>query len=537
MRLLNTFTLELHEFFDEETPLYAILSHTWGNDEVSLRDLERRETEKAGYSKIKSCCELAASEGWQFVWIDTCCIDKSSSAELSEAINSMFGWYQRAQVCYAYLSDVEIKEKSGSSANIRGSRWFTRGWTLQELLAPASLVFYDKNWIDIGTKRSLQEEISSETGIKINHLFNHMDACIAVKLSWASRRRTARREDIAYCLLGLFDLNMPLLYGEGEKAFFRLQYELLQNGGDDESIFAWESREDPLLRRFSGLLAPSPALFAFSGDIEKLEIPSGYRLASNLTRKSMLAVVSVPKGSFPPHKLPHVILHCRRLGEDKTCLGIAVTTLGQRYFHRARSYLTTCQASPNLVVSNDFREELRSEEILLSYSNTFSPMTREMVVPIHIKSPALGIDPDIARGWPKHQDFEMEDHLNHGYLTFRHGRHLQNIAIAMLFVSSDVEFFLIVILKNPYRFTTYVNVVISNSIPVAEALQEFKRIYTDNSQDTFFGTLQRGSQLTIRSRKQFIENHICNVIHVDVIGNHSIFELKDWKCEKWFDRR
>ena len=163
MRLLSTLAGELHEFFDEKTPPYAILSHTWGDGEVSLQDLEGgRTTNKAGYAKIKSCCELAASEGWEFVWIDTCCIDKSSSAELSEAINSMFRWYQRAEVCYAYLSDVDLQGTAHlDSSIIHGSRWFTRGWTLQELLAPAVVVFYDKHWTEIGTKSIMQQELST----------------------------------------------------------------------------------------------------------------------------------------------------------------------------------------------------------------------------------------------------------------------------------------------------------------------------------------------------------------------------------------
>jgi hypothetical protein len=149
----------------------------------------------------------------------------------------MFQWYRRAEVCYAYISDVSMAEPyDEAQKSFRWSKWFTRGWTLQELLAPQWMEFYDKNWEEIGTKSSLADLITSITGI--NHLFNFEDACVAQKMSWASRRETTRVEDQAYCLMGLFDVHMPLLYGEGRKAFLRLQLEIL-NKTDDESLFAW----------------------------------------------------------------------------------------------------------------------------------------------------------------------------------------------------------------------------------------------------------------------------------------------------------
>ena len=139
MRLLNTSSINIYVFSGDEIPEYAILSHTWGDEEVSLQELDKDESRaKAGYSKIQSCCALANLQGWQYVWIDTCCIDKSSSAELSEAINSMFRWYRDAKVCYAYLEDVAINSHEDSMVAFRKSRWFTRGWTLQELLAVIS---------------------------------------------------------------------------------------------------------------------------------------------------------------------------------------------------------------------------------------------------------------------------------------------------------------------------------------------------------------------------------------------------------------
>ena len=161
MRLLHTSTVVLHEFFGS-VPKYAILSHTWQEGEVSLQGLQKGGAELEalqGYHKIRACCALAAREGWQYVWIDTCCIDKTSSAELSEAINSMFRWYQDAEVCYAYLADVRIDSQVmlGPSMETQfcNSRWFTRGWTLQEFLSPKNLTFYDTDWREYGTKSSL----------------------------------------------------------------------------------------------------------------------------------------------------------------------------------------------------------------------------------------------------------------------------------------------------------------------------------------------------------------------------------------------
>ena len=531
MRLLSTQTGKLHEFFDEKTPLYAILSHTWGDGEVSLQDLERGETtNKAGYSKIKSCCELAASEGWKYVWIDTCCIDKSSSAELSEAINSMFRWYQRAEVCYVYLSDVDSKGTTHSPPSIiHDSRWFTRGWTLQELLAPAVVVFYDKHWTEIGTKRSLQKEISSETGIQHDHLFSPMDACIAVKMSWASRRTTARREDIAYCLLGLFDLNMPLLYGEGEKAFFRLQYELLQSGGDDESIFAWEDVNHQFFM-YSGILAPSPAAFASSGNIEKLDIPYGHRLVSNLTRKSMLAVFLVPQAEVAREpedssfrdKLPFITLRCERKTENGICLGFKICKRPwQRYYLRANPRnLTKCQNHLNLYQAS------RSEEVLLSGQDDSGqyPLIDKQST-IGLKWPALQIDPCILSAHELlERRFKMESSVESGCWTLRHVEDMEKIV--MMFTSGDDERFLIVVGNGSFGLTeNSVDVVISNSISIPKALRDL-RGFANPTKDIVHGVLQRGSQLTVKSRKNAINDHICHMIHVDVIGNHSPFEFK-----------
>ncbi|KAL8720088.1 MAG: hypothetical protein Q9225_002995 [Loekoesia sp. 1 TL-2023] len=284
MRLLNTSTLYLHNFHDDLIPPYVILSHTWGGDEVVFQDLEKPSSKlRAGYIKIISCCALARSEGWEYIWIDTCCIDKTSSAELSEAINSMYQWYKNAEVCYVYMADFTLGlPTSGCYKGFGESRWFTRGWTLQELLAPENVVFFDRNWEEIGTKLSLQIQVSNATCIPTRALADPTSASVAAKMSWAAGRKTTRVEDIAYCLMGLFDVNMPLLYGEGPKAFMRLQETILRNT-TDESLFAWQDRD--LCE--SGIFARSPDAFFKSGNVVPVVDPRLYRAPSIMTNRGL----------------------------------------------------------------------------------------------------------------------------------------------------------------------------------------------------------------------------------------------------------
>lgn len=251
---------------------YAILSHTWGDDEVTFQDMQGElPVYKKGFSKVERSCKQAKSDGLDYIWIDTCCIDKSSSAELSETINSMYQWYKKAMVCYAYLSDVppsEAQDPRDDSSSFRKSRWFTRGWTLQELIAPRLVIFFSESWTSLGTKWQLLTLLSDITSIDSAWLRGGEDALsiasIAQKMSWAANRTTTRLEDRAYSLLGIFDVNMPLLYGEGQKAFTRLQEEILKQT-DDESLFAhqippWSS----LTGFFGSLLAQSPDCFSQS---------------------------------------------------------------------------------------------------------------------------------------------------------------------------------------------------------------------------------------------------------------------------------
>ena len=179
----------------------------------------------------------------------------------------MYSWYKESQVCYAYLADIRRGETLQD--DLRGSNWFTRGWTLQELLAPSSVVFFDTNWNDVGTKGSLVDIISEITGI--GDFVNFEGACVAQKMSWMAKRETTRVEDSAYCLLGLFNVNMPPLYGEGEKSFMRLQLEILKTS-DDESIFAWS--EDDVYDSYvhtTGLLATAPKYFMNLGNVRPLK--------------------------------------------------------------------------------------------------------------------------------------------------------------------------------------------------------------------------------------------------------------------------
>ncbi len=193
MRLLHTKTFQLHEFLDNDPRelRYAILSHTWETEEVTFTDIQdlTKARAKNGFAKIEGACKLASSKGYEFIWIDTCCIDKSSSAELSEAINSMYRWYSISCVCYAFLSDVEGLEE------LEHSRWFTRGWTLQELIAPLRVEFYTKNWTFIGLKGdpdliSVVSRASLVDQFILSGKESPGSVCVARRMYWASRRQT-----------------------------------------------------------------------------------------------------------------------------------------------------------------------------------------------------------------------------------------------------------------------------------------------------------------------------------------------------------
>jgi Heterokaryon incompatibility protein (HET) len=310
MRLINTETLELHEFFDAAVPRHAILSHTWGPEEVTFQDwlyarhqnpprwgwvyIEEEVDKvkaKLGYIKIANACRQASTDHLSWIWVDTNCIDKTSSAELSEAINSMYRWYEKAEVCYTFLADVppsSPEECAEPRSKFRCSRWFTRGWTLQELIAPLQLFFFSDSWTPICEKREIASTIQDITNIPCGIITEprHLScghASIAEIMSWASTRTTARTEDMAYCLMGLLGVNMPLLYGEGRDAFLRLQLEIIQKARD-VTFLAWkpvlfQPRESIRWERFlwtlrsSETFALGPEAFYFSHCFHQTDSP------------------------------------------------------------------------------------------------------------------------------------------------------------------------------------------------------------------------------------------------------------------------
>ncbi|KAF5363023.1 hypothetical protein D9758_012651 [Tetrapyrgos nigripes] len=319
MRLLNTKTLRVQEFLTKIPP-YAILSHTWENEEVTFQDIQNIATlaatfngrqlsfndiraflrsaqlpVKKGYTKVVQACVRARNSAFDWIWIDSCCINKESSAELSEAINSMYQYYENAVVCYVYLFDVSgTLHPKNPKSDFRRSKWFTRGWTLQELLAPRHISFFDKDWTKIGTRWSLRDLISVVTTIPIDvfeernptawESFGIDKYSVAQKMSWAADRQTTRPEDEAYCLMGIFGVSMSPIYGEGgDKAFMRLQQEIIRVS-DDRSIFAWISEDG----RDRGLLARSPYEFRYSGRVQASKTgstlgnsPSSYSFNNN----------------------------------------------------------------------------------------------------------------------------------------------------------------------------------------------------------------------------------------------------------------
>lgn len=271
MRLLSTTTLDFYEVDISRAPPFAILSHTWGDEEITFDDMSgpRGSIEgRKGFEKIVGFCKKAKEDKFQYGWVDTCCINKRNSTELSEALNSMYRYYASSQSCYIYLSDVKIGGDRSILDLIRESRWFRRGWTLQELIAPYDRVLFDANWDPIKPEEGgvdIIESLSLAAGVPLDLLTKDEPPsyyCVAERMSWAAKRQTTREEDMAYCLLGLFDVHMVALYGEGgKKAFRRLQMEIMQTSFD-QTLFAWRAPAYDL-RDFSdtGMLAQAPSDF------------------------------------------------------------------------------------------------------------------------------------------------------------------------------------------------------------------------------------------------------------------------------------
>ena len=355
MWLIDTTTMCLKLFTNPKDQKYAILSHTWADEEVSFQDFANLETakQKAGFAKIDRTCQMASFQGLKYAWVDACCIDKTSSAELTEAINSMFQWYAQSEVCYAYIADLpSCHHKTMGSPTLdwlsspasQRYRWFTRGWTLQELIAPQRLEFYDEDWEYRGDKSSLLAEISQYTAIDARVLDDSAvlsEMPVARKMSWASSRQTTRVEDMAYSLLGIFNVNMPMIYGEGERAFTRLQEEIAKET-NDLSLFAWIAR-GPATAFFSGLLALSTAEFSGFGNVVKYKNYLDPNPEFLLTNNGVRMQTNIGRSEFGEYVLN---LECgikrKTMGQPFQWLGIYLykTAFGFTRIHPEKVFLT-----------------------------------------------------------------------------------------------------------------------------------------------------------------------------------------------------
>ncbi|KAI1767417.1 HET-domain-containing protein [Hypoxylon sp. FL1150] len=335
MRLLDTRTLELvsKDVVDKEArssiPKYAILSHRWTEEEIKFEDIagniKKATRRKKGWSKMRDFCNEARENGYNYAWIDTCCINKTSSQEVGDSISSMFDWYREADVCYVYLADYE--HGADPNEELGKCEWWTRGWTLQELLAPSNVRFYDKTWARIGDKRSLSSLISRITLIPelvLRGEKSHSDYSVAQRLSWAAARITTHIEDTAYCLLGLFGINMPLFYGERHRAFLRLQKEILANIYDS-TIFAW----NPSGTITNGILAGSPRDFKSSSDVLKLEHSNNH---DSMTPQGVLT-----KSTILVQGSSRVVRYCMRVGhraDSSETIAVPLEMVGPHRYER-----------------------------------------------------------------------------------------------------------------------------------------------------------------------------------------------------------
>lgn len=273
----------LRERIDELEKRIAQTDQKENNASKTIRrDPLQQAKAKEAWIKLDGCALEARALGIKYIWIDTCCIDQSSSTELSESINSMFAWYRDCKVCFAYLSDTPASAEPQKQVDkAMGSKWFDRGWTLQELLAPREVLFYNKDWGYVGQKSTLADRISQRTGINADVLRDGSvkkikNFSVAQRLSWAARRITTRVEDRAYSLLGLFDVFMPVIYGEGaENAFLRLQKEIFEET-QDQSLFAWV---DPYTESTSLSVQTKSVMLPLDPDK-----PSGLKYRRNLYR-------------------------------------------------------------------------------------------------------------------------------------------------------------------------------------------------------------------------------------------------------------
>lgn len=412
LEVADTDNLKLKFFHETKTPPYAILSHTWLEDndqEVSFRDIEnghRRYKKKAGFAKVVRTCKQARADGYSFCWIDTCCVDKSSSAELSEAINSMFRWYGKSGDCYAYLCDVEIAPVVNMQQFMK-SRWFTRGWTLQELLAPKDLTFFGSDWRELGSKSSLSSEISIITGIGRGYLEGTKliyRASAAERMAWASQRETTRIEDIAYSLLGLFDINMSLLYGEGATAFTRLQEEIIKKYFD-QTLFAWNP-SDERSDFATDILASSPKCFANGHSYQPLE-PQERDEPYRITNQGLEVVLPLilENGAMGSPDMCIGLLAVRDTRKNRV-LGIPISTdVDLKTLPNTKSRLYCCRLGLLREIGS---QELRNPKwytvVFLRHSHVLYTTEPEQQVEFRTRIGAYGDDISIIATHPSHTE-------------------------------------------------------------------------------------------------------------------------------------
>ncbi|KAI0645324.1 hypothetical protein C8Q79DRAFT_764738 [Trametes meyenii] len=345
---------------------YAVLSYVWRGTEPTYDDIRVIERDRGTYddphlcAKVRGCRKLALEYGIAWFWIDAPCINRRDGAELDEAIRAMYCWYAEAKICFAHLADVESRENiEAQGSTFRESVYFTRGWTLQELIAPRRVIFITANWTALGEKVALAGLLQEVTGIDRDVLTLHRRASsvsVACRFSWASRRQTRREEDETYCLMGLFDIHMPVLYGEGRaKAFHRLQEEILRTIRD-HTIFAWGPRNDlsvisgdtitPTAGTPVSPFAQSPAAFSNSGRVSSVPMDS---FVATMEHWGILSGKGRPHGEILPRfvldqlglnaRLPVIcrgsspvaaVLACRDESEPQSYIALALQPLGNR---------------------------------------------------------------------------------------------------------------------------------------------------------------------------------------------------------------
>jgi hypothetical protein len=349
--------------------------------------------------------------------VDTCCIDKSSSAELSEAINSMFAWYRDSAMCYVYL-DIDTDAEYLTAEDFKTCRWTYRGWTLQELIAPSHVQFYSRFWLFLGTRQQLAQALHETTNIHISVLYRSdgealdlASHCVARKMSWAAERQTTRPEDIAYAMFGLFGVHLPPLYGEGsEKAFLRLQHEILKSSRD-LSILAWTT--DDTSEHDEGALALTPNWFKGCETIVTFPSSLGNELVSTNNGLS----VTVPLIEHRTHWAYTAILNCRYENDFTTVLGISLESGEQHekmiFFRKpmwldGKTKITTCRLDPdtpiggnahwktiNITTTYHVLSRTWSPTTLIQFEIDTGPFTLEILDSLRIRGPPIGFwDPE-----------------------------------------------------------------------------------------------------------------------------------------------